>query len=57
MNHSPRFWRLLARICPDMQRAKVWLDVHGADLHRYGATERGLAAAGRHGPIKDDADL
>lgn len=36
MNHSPRFWRLLARACPDMQRAKVWLDVHGADLHRYG---------------------
>ena len=36
MNHSPRFWRLLARACPDMQRAKAWLDVHGADLHRYG---------------------
>jgi predicted metal-dependent hydrolase len=36
MNHSPRFWRLLARTCPDMQRAKAWLDLHGADLHRYG---------------------
>ncbi|HVY58550.1 MAG TPA: SprT family zinc-dependent metalloprotease [Xanthobacteraceae bacterium] len=36
MNHSVRFWRLLKRICPDMHRAKVWLDVHGTDLHRYG---------------------
>jgi predicted metal-dependent hydrolase len=37
MNHSPRFWRLLERLCPNMQRAKAWLDVHGTDLHRYGA--------------------
>ena len=36
MNHSPRFWRLLRRVCPDMERAKAWLDVHGTDLHRYG---------------------
>ena len=36
MNHSPRFWRLLQRMCPDMHRAKIWLDVHGTDLHRYG---------------------
>ncbi|HZS63539.1 MAG TPA: SprT family zinc-dependent metalloprotease [Xanthobacteraceae bacterium] len=36
MNHSPRFWRLLARMSPSMKRAKVWLDVHGNDLHRYG---------------------
>lgn len=36
MNHSPRFWRLVHRMCPDADRAKVWLDVHGADLHRYG---------------------
>jgi len=40
MNHSRRFWRLLKRLCPDMQRAKVWLDVHGADLHRYGLPDR-----------------
>ena len=37
MNHSPRFWRAVLRICPDTRRAKAWLDAHGAELHRYGA--------------------
>ncbi len=36
MNHSPRFWRLVERLCPDWQRAKAWLDAHGTQLHRYG---------------------
>jgi predicted metal-dependent hydrolase len=36
MNHSTRFWRLVQKLCPDHERAKVWLDVHGTDLHRYG---------------------
>jgi predicted metal-dependent hydrolase len=36
MNHSMRFWRLLTRMCPEMKRAKVWLDTHGTELHRYG---------------------
>jgi predicted metal-dependent hydrolase len=36
MNHSVRFWRLVRKLCPDHERAKVWLDVHGSDLHRYG---------------------
>jgi predicted metal-dependent hydrolase len=36
MNHSTRFWRLVAKMCPEHERAKVWLDVHGTDLHRYG---------------------
>ena len=36
MNHSTRFWRLVHKLCPDHERAKVWLDVHGTDLHRYG---------------------
>jgi predicted metal-dependent hydrolase len=40
MNHSRRFWRLVDSICPDMGRAKAWLDVHGADLHRYGIDSR-----------------
>ena len=36
MNHSIRFWRVVGRICPQMQRAKKWLDTYGNDLHRYG---------------------
>ena len=28
-------------MCPDAERAKVWLDVHGADLHRYGLPAEG----------------
>jgi predicted metal-dependent hydrolase len=36
MNHSSRFWRLVNSICADANRAKVWLDIHGTDLHRYG---------------------
>jgi|SRR5579862_366219 len=39
MNHSPRFWRVVQRLCPDHKRAKTWLDAHGADLHRYGVPE------------------
>jgi predicted metal-dependent hydrolase len=42
MNHSPKFWRLVQRICPDHERAKAWLDAHGADLHRYGLPERSV---------------
>jgi len=36
MNHSPRFWRVVARVCDHVERAKTWLDTHGNDLHRYG---------------------
>ncbi len=36
MNHSRKFWRLVERICPNMTRAKTWLDAHGTELHRYG---------------------
>ncbi len=36
MNHSARFWRVVGRICPSMERAKKWLDTSGNDLHRYG---------------------
>lgn len=39
MNHSQRFWDVVARICPEMDRAKAWLVAHGNDLHRYGAGE------------------
>jgi len=40
MNHSRRFWRLVERVCPEMGRAKAWLDAHGTDLHRYGLDAR-----------------
>jgi predicted metal-dependent hydrolase len=36
MNHSPRFWRIVARVCPDWERAKGWLNTYGNALHRYG---------------------
>lgn len=39
MNHSPRFWKVVARICPQTERAKKWLDTHGNDLHRYGISD------------------
>jgi predicted metal-dependent hydrolase len=48
MNHSPRFWRLLGRICPDMDRAKAWLDARGTDLHRYGMERDGLGSPKPH---------
>jgi predicted metal-dependent hydrolase len=44
MNHSPRFWRLVQRLCPDHERAKMWLDVHGTDLHRYGLPDSSAAS-------------
>jgi len=40
LNHSLRFWRLVKRLYPELDRAKVWLDVHGTDLHRYGLCAR-----------------
>ena len=46
MNHSRRFWRLVERVCPNVTRAKTWLDAHGTDLHRYGLSA-GSAASGR----------
>src|ERR1700675_3838316 len=42
MNHSAKFWQLVQRLCPGHECAKVWLDVHGTDLHRYGVEPDGL---------------
>jgi len=39
MNHSARFWRVVAKVCSHVERAKTWLDTHGNDLHRYGIQE------------------
>jgi predicted metal-dependent hydrolase len=37
LNHSARFWRIVARLTPDRRRAEAWLKSHGPSLHRYGA--------------------
>jgi predicted metal-dependent hydrolase len=36
MNHGARFWRLVARLFPRLEEAKLWLRIHGMDLYRYG---------------------
>jgi predicted metal-dependent hydrolase len=38
MNHSALFWKLARRLHPGTDRAEIWLKVHGASLHRFGAT-------------------
>ncbi len=37
MNHGPSFWRLVRDAVPSMQKARVWLKAHGAELHRFGS--------------------
>lgn len=37
LDHSPRFWSLARRLCPETDRAEAWLSAHGAHLHKYGA--------------------
>lgn len=36
LNHSDRFWTVVADICPEHKAARRWLRAHGAELHRYG---------------------
>jgi len=36
MNHSPRFWSLCRRLCPETDTAERWLKTEGPGLHRYG---------------------
>ncbi|MEA2933865.1 MAG: hypothetical protein QOD74_511 [Variibacter sp.] len=58
MNHSARFWRLVKRLYPTLDRAKVWLDVHGTDLHRYGEVDNApMLPRARRSRIADTADL
>lgn len=33
MNHSERFWKLTRELCPDTDRQKSWLRIHGSKLH------------------------
>lgn len=35
MNHSPDYWAIVARICPDYKVKRGWLRRQGRDLHRY----------------------
>jgi predicted metal-dependent hydrolase len=36
MNHSVRYWRIVAALDPNFREAEKWLKAHGRDLHRYG---------------------
>ncbi len=38
MNHSPAFWAVVRRICPDYETHRAWLRRHGQELHavRFG---------------------
>lgn len=35
MNHSPAFWSLVAKLCPDFKTAETWLTNEGPQLHSY----------------------
>ncbi len=35
MNHSPAYWQIVERICPDFATHRAWLKENGALLHRY----------------------
>lgn len=36
MNHSAKFWAHVARCCPDWQRQRAWLRLHGTELQAAG---------------------
>jgi predicted metal-dependent hydrolase len=36
MNHSPSFWKILAKLSTHVDRAEAWLKAHGAGLLRFG---------------------
>jgi predicted metal-dependent hydrolase len=37
MNHSPRFWRVVASLVADSQTPRAWLKRHRLELMSYGA--------------------
>lgn len=39
LNHSSRFWTLVAAICPDFEAARTWLVKNGVSLHAVGAED------------------
>jgi predicted metal-dependent hydrolase len=32
MNHSAKYWRVVAQLCPDYRAAEAWLKAHGRQL-------------------------
>lgn len=44
LDHSPQYWRVLARLDAPVQEAREWLERHGPALHAWGA-ERPLQRA------------
>ncbi len=36
LNHSPRFWAVVAQLMPGFEAQEAWLKRRGRDLHRYG---------------------
>lgn len=36
MNHSPRFWALVEKTCPDFKASRHWLRINGSRLHAIG---------------------
>ncbi|MFN3577753.1 MAG: M48 family metallopeptidase [Tabrizicola sp.] len=34
LNHSPAYWAVVSRICPDWKRQRAWLHDQGQSLHR-----------------------
>ncbi len=39
MDHSPRFWSVVASLMPEYKQARHWLKTHGAELHAYGVDD------------------
>lgn len=35
MNHSPKFWKLVQKVCPHYKQARSWLRINGHTLHSY----------------------
>jgi predicted metal-dependent hydrolase len=35
MDHSPAFWEIVARLCPDHALHRRWLREEGGALHRF----------------------
>jgi predicted metal-dependent hydrolase len=37
MNHGPKFWALVAKHCPEFEKARQWMKRYGRVLHSYGS--------------------